>query len=94
MGKQDELATLVYQLKECGIDVGQYLVVPEGVFFESHKPADIFAKKHDKDLVRVSGQVSGWLAKEQECLAGFLRRSQWVGTDSAVVCSSGEHLSG
>ena len=65
MGKQEELAALVYQLKELGIGVEQYLVVPEGVFFASYEPADIFAKKHDKTLVRVDGHVSGWLGRNK-----------------------------
>jgi hypothetical protein len=65
IGKQDELAKLVRQVKDAGIDIGQCCVVAEGVFFHSRKYAELFAEKHDKDLVRVDGQVSGWLARNK-----------------------------
>lgn len=65
MGKQDELAKFIRQVKDAGLDVGQACVVANGVFSQSLKFARIFAKKHDKDLVRVNGQVSGWLAKNR-----------------------------
>jgi tetrahydrodipicolinate N-succinyltransferase len=65
MGKQDELAKFVRQIRAAGVNVGQGCVVGKGVFFPSLTPARIFAKKHDKDLVRVNGQVSGWLARNK-----------------------------
>jgi hypothetical protein len=65
LGKQDTLAAFLYQVKKSGIDIGQCCVLPAGVFFASHKVATTFAKKHDKKLVRVSGRVSGWLAKNR-----------------------------
>ena len=65
MGKQDELATFLRQVKDDGVDIGQCCVVPEGVFFGSLEIAKIFAERHDKELKRVDGQVSGWLAKNK-----------------------------
>ena len=70
MGKQEELAALLYQLKADGIDVGRSCVVDEGVFFPEHVSADGFAKHYDKELVRVDGHVSGWLAKNKPVKEG------------------------
>jgi hypothetical protein len=65
MGKQDDLAKRIREVIDGGVDIGQFCVVDEGVFFSSREPADKFAKRHDKDLVRVDGQVSGWLARDK-----------------------------
>lgn len=65
MGKQEELAALVYTLRAEGIDIGFCIAVDEGVFFNSRERAESFAQGYDKDLVRVDGQVSGWLAKNR-----------------------------
>jgi hypothetical protein len=65
MGKQEVVAKLLRQVKDSGVDVGQCCVVADGVFFPSHRSAVLFADKHDKDVVRVDGQVSGWLAKNR-----------------------------
>jgi hypothetical protein len=65
MGKQDEVAKLIRQVKDSGIDIGQFCVVDDGVFFPSQKSARSYAKRHNKDLVRVDGQVSGWLARDK-----------------------------
>lgn len=66
MGTQEELAQLVYQLRDSGVDLGSFSVVPQGVFFPSYKSAQIVAKKYNRDLVRVDGQVSGWLVKDRD----------------------------
>ena len=66
MAKQDELANFLRQVKDDGIDVGQCCVVPGGVFFYSRELAVTFAERHDKDLVRVGGQVWGWLATNKD----------------------------
>ncbi len=66
MGKQEELPKLVYTLRESGVDVEDLTVVADGVLFQSHKPAVIFAERHDKDLVRVDGRTSSWLARNKD----------------------------
>ncbi len=66
MGKQDELAKFPRLVKDDGIDIGQCCVVPKGVFFHSLKTAKIFARRHDKDLIRIDAQVSGWLARNKD----------------------------
>ena len=63
MGKQEELAQLVYALLDSGIDVGKFTISLDGVFFDRYEPAQVFAERYNKDLVRVDGHVSGWLAK-------------------------------
>jgi hypothetical protein len=40
-----KIADLVYQLRRLGIKAEEYVVVSEGVFFATSKPARIFAKK-------------------------------------------------
>jgi len=65
MVDEDALAALLRQVREAGIDVGHCCVVLEGVFFQSQRTAAAFCERNDKQLVRVSGQVSGWLAKER-----------------------------
>lgn len=66
MGTQEELAKLIYKLAEDGIDLGDFSVSADGVFFRTHRPAEIFAGRYDKELVRVDGWVSGWLAKNKD----------------------------
>ena len=65
MGKQDELAKMIYDIQQEGIDLGNFAVVPDGVFFTELRPAKIFAARHGKDLTQVDGQVAGWLAKDR-----------------------------
>jgi hypothetical protein len=65
MGKQDELAKFIRQVEAAGLDVGNGCVVANGVFSRSLQFARIFSQKHDKDLVRVNGQISGWLARNK-----------------------------
>ena len=65
MGKQDELATFIRQVEAAGLDVGNGCVVANGVFSRSLQFARVFAQKHNKDLVRVDGQISGWLARNK-----------------------------
>jgi hypothetical protein len=65
MGTQEELAALMYQIRTAGMDVGQCCVVGNGVFFHEHRFARIFSERYDKELLRVDGQVSGWLAKDK-----------------------------
>ena len=65
MGKQDELAKFIHQVQAAGLDVGSACVVGNGVFSQSLQFARVFAKKHNKDLVRVNGQISGWLARNK-----------------------------
>ena len=65
MGNEEELAKLVRALRESGVDVGNYSVFPDGVFFDTQRSAMIFAEKHDKELVRIEGHVSGWLARNK-----------------------------
>jgi hypothetical protein len=69
VGKQEQLAALLYDLKASGIDVGQCCVVDQGVFFSSYKYAKNFAETHHKELVRVTAKVSGWLAKNRPAAA-------------------------
>ena len=64
MGRQDSLAKLIRQLKAHGINIGYACIVDEGVFFKTLKDAKGFAGRHKRDLVRVDGQVSGWLVKD------------------------------
>ena len=63
MGKRDELAKFISDLKQRGIDVGNNAVHPAGVVFESVQYAKLFAEKFDRDLTRIDGQVSGWLVE-------------------------------
>jgi hypothetical protein len=63
-----ELAETLRWLKSIGAEFGQCCVVPQGVLFMSERQASIFAEKHKKDLVRVEGDVSGWLAKNRNPL--------------------------
>ncbi len=65
MGKQDELATFMRQVEAAGLDIGNGCVVGNGVFSRSLQFARVFAQTHNKDLVRVNGQVSGWLARNK-----------------------------
>ena len=65
MGNEEELAKLVRALRESGVDVGNCSIFPDGVFFDTQRSAMIFAEKHDKELVRIEGHVSGWLAKNK-----------------------------
>jgi hypothetical protein len=65
MGKRDELAKFIADMKREGVDVGNYATHPEGVVFESLKAAKICAERHGGALSRIDGQVSGWLVKNQ-----------------------------
>ena len=40
-------------------------VMGDAVFSASREFASIFAEKHDKDLIHIEGQISGWLAKDK-----------------------------
>jgi hypothetical protein len=53
-------------LRKSGIDLGKFTVWDDGVFFDTLRAAQIFAERHNKDLVQVDGQVSGWLAKNRD----------------------------
>ena len=64
VARKKDVAALVYQLRRLGIKADEYVVVPEGVFFNSSKSANIFAKKHDKELTHIDEQV--WLASEEQ----------------------------
>jgi predicted NAD/FAD-dependent oxidoreductase len=75
MGKQDEFAKFIRQVRAAGLDVGNGCVVADGVFSESLQFARVFAKTHDKDLVRVDGQISGWLARNKSRKSTGKRRS-------------------
>ena len=62
MGKQDELASFIYEMKLAGHDVGNYASHPQGVVFESLETAKTYAKRHKMELGgRIDGKVSGWL---------------------------------
>lgn len=65
MGKQDDVAALIHAVRQSGVDIGQFCVVTGGVFFSDRRFAQLFAEKHGKDLRRVDGQVSGWLAADR-----------------------------
>lgn len=62
MAKQEELATLLYQLKQEGIELGNYTTTGEGVVFDTYRPAQLFAERHGKELKRIDGKVTKWLA--------------------------------
>jgi hypothetical protein len=41
-------------------------VVGEGVFFTEEQPATIFAKRHNKTLIRIETErLTGWLAQNK-----------------------------
>ena len=65
MGKQDELAAMIYSLQQEGIDLEGPVAVDEGVVFTSLKAAKVFSERYGKDLTRMDGQVSRWLAKDR-----------------------------
>jgi hypothetical protein len=58
MGTHEEIARLMYLVKQEGMDIGQCRVVADGMFFYDHRLADLFSKHHDKELKRVDGLVS------------------------------------
>jgi hypothetical protein len=66
LGTHEDLAKLIYECREAGIDLGNFTVSAEGVYFETHGPAKSFAERHNKELKRVDGWISGWLAKNKD----------------------------
>jgi hypothetical protein len=64
MGTQEELLKVALELTQCGILVGQCMVVTDWVFFTELRLAKGFSERFDKDLTRVDGVVSGWLRNE------------------------------
>lgn len=63
MSNRAELAKRLKGYKAAGLDLGNGCVVAEGVFFSVYKAAREAAKKYGRELVKVSGPVSGWLMK-------------------------------
>lgn len=70
MGTQEEIANFIYKAKQEGLDLGNWATHGAGIVFQSLKPAKIYADQHDKDLVRIDGKVSGWLAQNRTPMSG------------------------
>jgi uridylate kinase len=63
MGRHEKLAKQIRELNDAGIEVGHAMVIGDGVFFRRREAAFSFARNHEREVVRVEGQVSGWLVK-------------------------------
>jgi hypothetical protein len=65
MRKQENVARLIGQIRTRDFDIGHFCVINETeVFFPSFRLAKSYAKNLDKVVVRVDGQISGWLVKD------------------------------
>jgi hypothetical protein len=66
MASNRELEQQLRNLRAAGVlDIGMCCVVPDGVFCADEHFARAFAKRHDKELIRIEGEVPGWLAKNR-----------------------------
>jgi len=66
MAKREDIANLIYALKQMGISEGDFVAHNEGVLFKSLDLAQKFVANHaDKYELgaRIDGKVSGWLVK-------------------------------
>ena len=70
MGTQEELADFMYHAGQIGFDIGDHAAHGAGVVFKSYESARKFAETFDKDLVRIDGKVSGWLAQNRAAMPG------------------------
>lgn len=67
VGKQDEIANLVYALKQAGIADGDFVAHTDGVIVPSLDVANKFIGNHPAYELggRIDGKVSGWLVKQK-----------------------------
>lgn len=49
-------------VQDAGATVGDFCIVPEGVFFSVQRTAEIFAEQHNMDLIALRSPITGWLA--------------------------------
>jgi hypothetical protein len=62
----DRLKEQLRQLQAEGLLAARMsCVTQDGVFFGSEHYARVFAERHNKELVRIDGEVPGWLARNK-----------------------------